>query len=330
MKKIIVLFMMVLLITTGCSKEITGKNPAGGMSDEPASQNPPQINRAEEAKPGITAVTRENYPKIDGSTSTLRIVQALYRHFIDGGGPNFPEHASKTVPSYRLLIDGDADLIIVPYASLDVLNEAKAKNVELQFYPVAAEALIFITPVENEADKITREQVRSIYLDNAIKNWQEIGGPNKDLVPICRNSNSGSQSQLDNLVLENKSMHPAIKRNYVELTMEGLLEQVAFYHGGGLSGKPTNSYALGYTLYTYLQNMNNVTGIGEHLKILAYDDVKPTVETIADGTYPLADAYYAVVRSDLPAAHSAWTLLEWLNGDEGAKAIEGLGLISMK
>lgn len=60
---------------------------------------------------------------------------------------------------------------------------------------------------------------------------------------------------LVNIILNGEKMHLAIQKNYVELTMEGMLEQVAFYHGGGLSGSPTNSYALGYTLYTYLKNM---------------------------------------------------------------------------
>ncbi len=109
--------------------------------------------------------------------------------------------------------------------------------------------------------------------------------------------------------------------------MEGMLEQVAFYHSGGLSGKPTDSYALGYTLYTYLQQMNEITGIGEHLKILSLDGVLPTAENIADGYDPLADGYYAVIRSDFPASHSARAVITWLQSEDGAASIEGIGLI---
>lgn len=61
-------------------------------------------------------------------------------------------------------------------------------------------------------------------------------------------------------------MHPSIQKNYIELTMEGMLELVAFYHCGGLNGKPSDSYAIGYTLYTYLKNMGEITGIDERLK----------------------------------------------------------------
>ena len=279
-------------------------------------------------------ITAENYPRIDGSTSTLGIVQGIWSAMNESGTSYYEDHwpqtASKTVPSYQLLIDGDVDLIIVPYASDDVLQAAEDAGVELTFQKIAAEALIFITPVENTAENITREQVRSIYLDYAITNWSEIGGPDRELVPICRNADSGSQSQMDNLVLNNEPMHPDIEKNYVELTMEGMLEQVAFYHNGGLSGTPTNSFALGYTLYTYLESVNQITGIGNYLKILSYNGVAPTPESIADGSYPLSDGYYAVIRSDLPQEHSARKIVDWLQSAEGCQMIENLGLISCK
>ena len=276
-------------------------------------------------------ITAENYPRIDGSTSTLSIVKAIHRAMYEEGTAEYEKvyslEASKTVPSYHKLIDGEVDLIFVPYASEDVLQAAEDAGVELVFTKVAAEALIFVTPKENTTEGVTREQIRSIYLDYGITNWSELGGPDRELVPICRNADSGSQSQMDNLVLENEPMHPDIQKNYVELTMEGLLDLVAFYHNGGFDSKPTNSYAIGYTLYTYLQNITEITGIGDSLKILSYDGVAPSAENIANGTYSLSDGYYAVIRADLPEGHSARAVIDWLRGVEGQDAIKDLGLI---
>lgn len=273
-------------------------------------------------------ITHENYPKIDGSTSTLGLVEtinsAMYKSDLNN---NYPREASKTVPSYKRLINGEVDLIIVPSASLDVLNLAKEAGVELEFEPVVLEALIFITPVDNETKNITRDQVREIYLNYGIKNWSELGGPDKELVPICRNADSGSQSQMDNLILENKKIHPDIDENFVELTMEGLLEQVAFYHEGGLDGNPTESYGLGYTLYTYLKNVGYITGIDENLKILEFEGVLPSEETIGDGSYSLTDGYYAVVRSDLPQDHGGRKVIKWLKSQDGKDNIRKLKLI---
>lgn len=132
---------------------------------------------------------------------------------------------------------------------------------------------------------------------------------------------------MDNLVLENRPMHPDIQENYVELTMEGMLELAAFYHNGGIGGTPTNTYALGYTLYTYLHNMMGLTDAAGSLKTLSYNGVAPSVESIADGSYPLSDGYYAVIWADLPQDHSARAVIQWLQGGEGQGEIEKLGLI---
>ena len=334
MKKIIYLILasLMVMMLSACSKSNSPKE-----QQEPPTNDTKPVTK-EYGDSTMTAVARElgisddNYPIIDGSTSTISMVQAIYQTMYGGDAANtegYPKNASKTVPSYQHLIDGKADMILVPYASASVLEEAKKAGVELEFHKVAAEALIFITPAENSARTITLEQIREIYLNYGITNWKELGGPDRKLIPICRNSDSGSQSQMDNLILKNEKMHTDIKNNYVELTMEGMLEQVALYHTGGMSGKPTNSYALGYTLYTYLQQMNEITGIGGQLKILSIDGISPTEENIANGDYPLADGYYAVIRSDLSKSHSARAIITWLQGEDGAELIEGLGLISL-
>lgn len=327
-RQFLILIVITAMLLSGCTHQ---EKAVSGHPVPTQEVKPDNVYNTMSETAAQYGITHENYPRIDGSTSTqgiaMAINRAMYRY---SEKDNRPEDVSKTVPSYKRLIAGEVDLIIVPYASSEVLALAQKSGVELEFYPVAAEALIFITPVENTTDSITGDQVRTIYLDYGIKSWSQLGGPDKELIPICRNADSGSQSQLDNLVLYDQPMHPDIQKNYVELTMEGMLELVAFYHNGGLDSKPTDSYALGYTLYTYLQNMNEVTGVGSRLKILSFEGVKPTEENIAKGSYSLADGYYAVVRKDLPEGHSARGAIKWLQSDEGAAAVRDRGFIPLK
>lgn len=325
MRKLIGIILLLVLIINliSCQEDAALPKSTELPTSETHSFNNAMTSIAEDYN-----ITHENYPKMDGSTSTLSLVKAINRAMYKYmENDNFPYTASKTVPSYKMLINGNVDMIIVPYASSDILSLADDKGVKLEFYPIALESLVFITPIENEANNITEDQVIKIYIDYGIKNWSELGGPNRDLVPICRNADSGSQSQMDNLILKGKDMHPDIQKNYVELTMEGMLELVAFYHNGGLDGSPTNSYALGYTLYTYLENMGEVTGIDERLKILSYEGIAPTEENMANGSYPLTDGYYAVIRSDLPKDHSARNIIQWLNSSVGKEAIRKVGLV---
>ncbi len=316
-----VLSLIMALVISGCGFQEQTQNSNGIVAD---------LNQMTDLANQL-GITHEEYPRIDGSTSTFGIVWEINRAlYLSEENENFPQQASKTVPSYHALIDGKLDLVLVPSASSAVLDKAKERGVELEFYPIAAEALIFITPVENTVSNITQEQVQDIYLRYGIRNWSELGGPDRELVPISRNADSGSQSQMDNLILKDQEMHPDIRKNYVELTMEGMLEQVAFYHGGGIDGKPSNSYALGYTLFTYLEGMGDITGIDAELKILSFNGVEPTEQTIADGTYPLADYYYAVVNKDLPGGHSARKIISWLQSSEGQEKIRNLNLIPVE
>ena len=314
---IILMTVFALMIFTSCLAKPTARD---NQSDD-AKKSTTEISEVAVSM----EVTPENYPRIDGSTSTLRLVQEIYKEVFKYAGyqlSDLPQEASKTVPSYEKLISNQVDMILVPYASEEVLNKALKAGAQLEFHPISLEALIFITAKDNSAQNITKEQVQKIYIDYGINNWKELGGPDKELIPLCRNADSGSQSQMDNLVLMGKPMNEKIKNNFVELTMEGLLEQAAFYHN--VSKK--DCFGLGYSLYYYLQNMNNVTGIGNRLKILNYEGIAATPETIADGSYPLATSYYAVVRKDLPKNHSARNLVQWLSSKYGSECISRSGL----
>jgi len=93
----------------------------------------------------------KNYPKIDGSTSSLPIVQEIYKAIfkpetIDGEEvwSGLPMSASKTIESYKLLIDGEVDMIIVSDPSEEVKALAAEKGVELEYTPICLEALVFI------------------------------------------------------------------------------------------------------------------------------------------------------------------------------------------
>jgi phosphate transport system substrate-binding protein len=75
-------------------------------------------------------------------------------------------------------------------------------GVELEYVRIGAEGLIFITHKNNPTQNITDEQVLGVYCDETVTNWKELGGADGRIVPICRNADSGSQAQMDNLILK--------------------------------------------------------------------------------------------------------------------------------
>ncbi len=309
MKKTISIMILILVLFTGCS-----------LIDAKMTKTA--------AKYGITD---ENYPKIDGSTSTLPIVETIYTSMFDDVGKvnDFPSAPSKTYPSYEKLIDGSVDIIIVPTASKGIKDLTESKGVELEYHPIASEALIFITSSENTVKDITADQIKDIYINLGIKNWNELGGEDGRLTPLARNEDSGSQAQMNNMVLKGDKMNETIVENYVELDMDGMLFQAAGYQNGGdfENSHPTKNYAIGYTMYKFLQMQDDMTGIGDRLNILSIDGIEANRQSIASGKYPFTDAYYAVIRKDLPEDHTARSIIAWLESEKGKEKLKENGYI---
>jgi phosphate transport system substrate-binding protein len=328
-----IILVISLFLLQGCGKTGDAGVPIESQAPAEQSTHMQAIAPTPSEDAAAIGITAENYPRVDGSTSTLPLVQGIYKRMFlpsDNEGdrwPGLPQKASKTMKSYELLIAGDVDLILVPDPSKEVEEMAKSAGTELEYIPIGAEALVFITHEDNPVSNIDASQVQKIYADMSITDWSELGGKSGRIVPICRNADSGSQAQMENLVLGGKKINPAIEKNFMERDMNGMLQMVEEYRYFAQDGEE-NAYTLGYTLYYYIQLSQSVMG-EMSIKTLAFDGVTPTPETILSKEYPLAINYYAVVRKDLPEGHPARKITEWLQTTEGQweVAISGLGAL---
>lgn len=274
------------------------------------------------------AIKREGAPDVeipilDGSTSTYNITQNIYWQFYINpqNHENYPKAHSKTSNSYKRLIDGEVEMIFVPDPSEEVKNYAEEKGVKLRYIPIATEALIFFTDKNNTADNITTEQLYNIYVNNSIENWSEIGGENADLVPFCRNLDSGSHAQMERFILDGKDLNEEIRKEHTSWIMSSILTEVDYFNRNN-HGK----YAMGYSLYYYYFNSQTVLG-PVNLKLMSINGVAPTEESIANGTYPYTTNYYAVVRDeDNPKVDAFAKLIQSEFGSEIMK-MSGLGAI---
>lgn len=243
------------------------------------------------------AIRREEAPDIeipilDGSTSTYAITQNIYSMFYNNydKAPGFPKSHSKTVGSYKRLINGEVEMIFVPDAGEDIMKYAEEKGVRLKFIPIANEALIFFTAAENPVSNITTEHLYDIYVNNSITNWKELGGTDGVLAAYCRNEDSGSHAQMEKFILNGKEISENIAKERTSIIMSSILTDVDDYNK-----KNEGSYAMGYSLYYYYQNNQMLLGPVD-LKLMSIDGIEPTEETVANGTYPYTTNYYAVIR----------------------------------
>ena len=266
-------------------------------------------------------------PVIDGSTSTYPYTQGVYSVLFTNGTahPQFPKSHSKSFASYERLIRGEADVLFAATkASAELESLAAEQGVELQYIPIAYDAMVFFTNLENPVNGLTRQQIQDIYVRNTYDNWNQVGGPDAGLLPYRRNADSGSHALMEQYFLEGGklSLSPDVNNVLTSYAMSSALTDVA----EAMTTDPL-AYAMGYSVYYYYVNSYWLLGdsSGGDLKLLAVDGVTPSEATIADGSYPLAGYNYLVFRSDEPEDSPARRLAAYLLTEEGQALVTNAG-----
>lgn len=269
----------------------------------------------------------EAMPILDGSTSTYPYTQAVYGALFSGYDthPQFPAAHSTSHQSYERLIQGEADILFAAtLPSEDLKAQAATAGLELECVPIAYDAMVFFTNAENSITGLTQKQIQDVYVHNKYTDWSQLGGPNAQLLPYRRNADSGSHALMERHFLEGGklSLSPDVHNVLTSYAMSSALTDVA----QALRTDPP-AYAIGYSVYYYYLNNYWLLGDagGGELKLLAVDGVVPSDATIADGSYPLADYNYAVIRSDEPEGSPARRMVELMLSELGQDCVGGAG-----
>ena len=307
----------VLLATllTGC----VGQPPAPTSAPPTA----PSSSAVSPTSPSGTATspttfpfTLADLPRIDGSTANIPLISLTIQR-LTGVPAAEADNAVKTTgtpTAYRSLIGKDADLLIVYEADATVKAEVKESGVKLELHPIGRDALVFFTNDSNPVTSLTTKQYRDIYTGK-VANWSQVGGSKVKIVAYQRPEESGSQALLRKYVVGTAQMAKAPTERITE-EMGGIIDGVSSYANTG--------NALGYSVYYYLANMYAVKGI----KMLGAGGVAPSKTTLADGSYPYTNDFYAVVRADEPVGSPARKVLEWLLSDQGRQAVSDAGYVA--
>lgn len=263
------------------------------------------------------AFTLDEFPKIDGSTATLPLSYALMQTStgVDEATAKLNTHHNKTTESFYSLVNGEADLLLVYEPSQDAYDVAKDAGVELTILPIGLDAPVFLINDQNPISSLTKEQVVGIY-SGQYTNWQQLGGEDLPIIAYQRVENSGSQVMVKAQVMKDVAMVDA-PRELRPSEMGELIDCIAAYRN--------TANSIGYSVYFYVNNMYMQDGV----KLLQIDGVAPTNETIADGSYPYCQPFYAVIRADEPESSPARQLMNWLTTDEGQTLVESCNYVSV-
>ena len=302
---ILAICLIAMLVFTGCT-------PAQNNT-----QNDEQNDNKDVVQKASLQLSLEEYPRMDGSTANLPMMAEIMSRVC---GITLQEAeelttCTKTSNAWSNVANGNADILLVYEAAEDTKEYLEAVGTELEVTPVGRDALVFINNEQNPVDNLTQAQLIDIYTGK-VTNWNEVGGEDLDIIPYQRVATSGSQSLFMKLLMKDiVPMDAPMELRPAEMGM--LIDELARYNNEG--------NALGYSVFYYANYMYQQPG----LRMIAVDGVQPSDETIADGSYPLLNEYYVVIRADEPEDSPARLLRDWILSDEGSAAIVKAGYIPM-
>jgi phosphate transport system substrate-binding protein len=207
---------------------------------------------------------------IKGSTTVLPIAQKVAEVYmkenpdvkisISGGGSG---------NGIKALIDGTTD---IADSSRFIKDKEVALAVEKGRYPVpfavAYDCIVPVVHPSNSMKNLTLDQLKDIYMGK-IKNWKEIGGPDKKVVVISRDTSSGTYEVWEKKVMNKERVYP------------GALLQAS--NGAVVQAVSKNKNAIGYIGLGYAD---------KSIKILTVNGIQGSEKTTLDGTYPVSRPLY--------------------------------------
>ncbi len=212
------------------------------------------------------------------------------------------------------LINGTVDIANASrQISAEETAEARKRGIEPQEHVIARDAIAVIINPNNPIQQLTLKQISQIYRGE-INNWKYLGGEDRPIVRVSRETNSGTHVYFLESVIrlgqkDNKQIFAA--DTLLLPSSEGIISEVG-----------DNPNAIGYDGLGYVTDQVKVIGIAKKQGD-AY--VLPSAATVNSGTYPISrDLYMYTGQNPSPLVK---TYLDWILTPEAQQIVAELGFV---
>jgi len=199
------------------------------------------------------------------------------------------------------------------------IDQARAKGVEPYEIIVASDGLAVVVNPANPLSDITIEQLSAIY-SGKVTNWSELGGNDAPIVALARDTNSGTHVffkehvvQMDGLPSKDTSLEYGSSVLLLPSTEAGVIET------------SQNANAIFYPGLGYVTDEVKLLGIK---KTSADTAVKPRLETVLDGSYPVARPLLYYTNGEPTGLVK--TYIDFCLSDEGQEMVAESGYVPLR
>jgi len=243
---------------------------------------------------------------IKGSTTVLPIAQKVAEAYmkehpdvkisISGGGSG---------NGIKAIIDGSTDIA-------DSSRFIKGKEIKLAMkkgiYPVpfrvAYDCIIPIVHPSNTVNDLTLDQLKSIY-QGKIRNWKEVGGPNREIAVVSRDTSSGTYEVWAKKVMKKERVFPAA--------------MLQASNGAVLQVVSKNKNAIGYIGIGYMESS---------AKPIKVNGIEGSEATTLNGTFPISRPLFMFTQG-WPEGDTLNFLNYLLHPNKGQKLVGKSGYVSL-
>jgi len=244
--------------------------------------------------------------RMDGSTTVLPIAQKVVEAFMkENPGVNINVSGGGSGNGIKALIDGTTNIA----NSSRFLKEEEVKlALERGVYPVpfavAYDCIVPVVHPENPAKDLTMAQLKAIYMGE-IKNWKEVGGADKEVVVVSRDTSSGTYEVWEEKVMKKERVYA------------GALLQAS--SGAVAQAVSKNKYAIGYLGIGY---------VDKSVKALTVNGVPGNEETALSGKFPISRALFMFTKG-WPSGEVLDFINYILNPQKGQKFVREAGFVPL-
>lgn len=193
------------------------------------------------------------------------------------------------------------------------LQEARDNGIEPIEFTIARDAIAIIVNPDNPVSQLTLQQISDIY-SGKFTNWKEVGGEDRPIVRLSRETNSGTHVYFLETVLRLGS-----KEDKTLFSMDTLLLPSSEVI---INEVRQNVNAIGYDGLGY---------VPDDLKIIAVAEaeggpyVLPMISTVDDKSYPIARDLFMYTAGEPVGALKAY--IEWILSPEAQLIVAELGFV---
>ncbi|MBP9040846.1 MAG: phosphate ABC transporter substrate-binding protein [Anaerolineaceae bacterium] len=286
------IILIILILTAGCTPQPT-------TNDTSVSQNEYIENKGSDTIVNLALAWAEKYQQINPGV----------RISVTGGGSGTGITAliNKTVDI------ANASRQIKP----EEMQAAIAAGLSPQEFVIARDAIAVIVNPSNPVDHLTLDQLSKIY-SGEINNWSEVGGEDRTIVRLSRETNSGTHVYfLESVVRKGNSADKTIFAADTLLlpSSEGIIAEVR-----------DNPNAIGYDGLGYITDEVKILGISSPDQPDNY--VIPSAETVTNNEYLISRNLYVYTQNQPTGAIKEY--LDWIFTPEAQQIVKELGFVPIQ